>query len=71
MKLFAAMALAIALAASTEAVAWKMELVEPGQGQNIIGATRPGRIGGGAGSDSGRDPHRAGAARWRRRSVRG
>lgn len=54
MKVFAAVALAIALAASGEAAAWQMESVEPGQGQNIIGGDPSGRgIGGGAGSDSG------------------
>ena len=49
MKAFAALALMIAIAASGEARAWEMESVEPGRGQNIIGAdpSTPG-IGGGA-----------------------
>lgn len=52
MKAFAGLALLIALSAGTSsALAWQMESVEPGHGQNIIGAepSAPG-IGGGAGS---------------------
>ncbi len=54
MKAFAGLALLIALTASSGAGAWQMETVEPGGGQNIIGAdpSSPG-IGGGAGSGSG------------------
>ncbi|MGZ9033992.1 MAG: hypothetical protein ACXW25_06225 [Rhodospirillales bacterium] len=53
MKAFTALALLIGLAGSGEALAWQMESVEPGQGQNIIGAdpSTPG-IGGGAGHGS-------------------
>jgi hypothetical protein len=54
MKALAALALLVALTASSAANAWQMETVEPGSGQNIIGAdpSSPG-IGGSAGSGSG------------------
>jgi hypothetical protein len=54
MKALAALALLVALAASSAANAWQMETVEPGSGQNIIGAdpSSPG-IGGSAGAGSG------------------
>lgn len=52
MKVFAGLALLIALSAGTgSAFAWQMESVEPGQGQNILGADPSGRgIGDGVGS---------------------
>ena len=50
MKALAAVALLIALAASSWAVAWQMETVEPLQGQNIIGGDPSASgIGGGGG----------------------
>ena len=50
MKAFAWLALLVALTASSAASAWQMETVEPGSGQNIIGAD-PSSPGIGAGSD--------------------
>jgi hypothetical protein len=55
MKAFACLALLVALTASSAASAWQMETVEPGSGQNIIGAD-PSSPGIGAGSDSDSGP---------------